>query len=50
MRIVLVAAAALAATPFSAQPASFRLEGTTIQQIHSAFRDPLLTCRALVEA
>ena len=49
MRIGVVVAAALAATRLSAQPASFRVEETTIAQIQSAFRDGSLTCRALVE-
>src|SRR5213595_824104 len=31
------------------QPPAFRLEETTIAQIHAAFRDGSLTCRALVE-
>jgi len=30
-------------------PASFRLEETTIAQIHAAFRDGSLTCRSLVD-
>jgi Asp-tRNA(Asn)/Glu-tRNA(Gln) amidotransferase A subunit family amidase len=50
MRIVFVAAAAIAATQLSAQqPSSFRIEETTIAQIQSAFRDGSLTCRSLVE-
>ena len=50
MRIALVAAAVLAAAMLSAQPpAPFQLEETTIAQIHAAFRDGSLTCRALVE-
>src|SRR5437667_11786783 len=47
---LIVAAASLAAATLSAQrPTSFRLEETTIAQIHSAFRDRSLTCRSLVE-
>jgi Asp-tRNA(Asn)/Glu-tRNA(Gln) amidotransferase A subunit family amidase len=49
MRIVIAAAAFLAATQLSAQPSSFRVEETTIAQIQSAFRDGSLTCRGLVE-
>ena len=49
MRIVFVAAAALAATQLSSQPSSFRIEETTIAQIQAAFRDGSLTCRSLVE-
>jgi Asp-tRNA(Asn)/Glu-tRNA(Gln) amidotransferase A subunit family amidase len=50
MRIAFVAAAGLAAAALSAQPrAPFRLEETTIAQIHAAFRDGSLTCRSLVE-
>ena len=44
-------AGALAATVIHAQaPApAFRIEEATIAQIHAAFRDGSLTCRALVE-
>ena len=49
MRIVVAAAAFLAATQLSAQPVSFRVEETTIAQIQAAFRDGSLTCRSLVE-
>src|SRR6476659_7742298 len=31
------------------QPAPFRLDETTIAQVHAAFRDGSLTCRSLVE-
>jgi len=45
--IVCVAAALLV---LSAQaPASFRIEESTVAQIHAAFRDGTLTCRSLVE-
>jgi amidase len=43
-----VAAALIVASP-AAQTPAFRLEETTIAQIHAAFRDGSLTCRALVE-
>ena len=49
MHIAVAAAVALAVAPLSAQPASFRVEETTIAQIQSAFRDGSLTCRSLVE-
>src|SRR4051812_3946801 len=49
MRIAVIAAAAVAVTQLSAQPAPFRVEETTIAQIQSAFRDGSLTCRSLVE-
>jgi amidase len=45
-----LAAALLAASTLSAQPpARFQLDETTIAQIHAAFRDGSLTCRALVD-
>jgi amidase len=46
-RAALVAALVIAAP--AAQAPAFRLEETTIAQIHAAFRDGSLTCRALVE-
>jgi Asp-tRNA(Asn)/Glu-tRNA(Gln) amidotransferase A subunit family amidase len=50
MRTALLAAAAISAAALSAQPpAAFRLEETTIDQIHAAMRGGALTCRALVE-
>jgi amidase len=42
-------AGALAATVIHAQAPAFRIEEATIAQIHAAFRDGSLTCRALVE-
>ncbi len=42
-------AALVFVTPSAQAPAPFRLEETTIAQIHSAFRDGSLTCRGLVE-
>jgi amidase len=49
MRMPLVVIAVALAT-LAAQPATpFRLEETTIAQIHAAFRDGSLTCRSLVE-
>jgi len=45
-----LAAAVLAAATLSAQtPSPFRLEETTIAQIHAAFRGGSVTCRSLVE-
>ena len=50
MRNVFIAAAVVAAATLSAQgPTPFRLEETTIQLIHAAFRARSLTCRSLVE-
>src|SRR4051812_41843273 len=46
--LVVSTAACIIAT-LSAQPAPFRLQETTIAQIHAAFRDRSLTCRSLVE-
>jgi len=48
-KLLMVIVAALIITTLSAQPAPFRLQETTIAQIHAAFRDGSLTCRALVE-
>jgi len=48
-KLALAAAIAAAATLSAQQPAQFRLEETTIAQIHAAFRDGSLTCRALVD-
>ncbi len=51
LRIVFPAclAAFLFVTPSAQAPAPFRLEETTIQQIHTALGDGSLTCRSLVE-
>jgi Asp-tRNA(Asn)/Glu-tRNA(Gln) amidotransferase A subunit family amidase len=48
-KLVILAAAALAPALSSQQPSPFRLEETTIAQIHAAFRSGSLTCRALVD-
>ena len=54
MRIAVLAAilsaAAVQAQPPAAVPAPFRVEETTIAQIHDAMRSGRLTCRALVDA
>src|SRR5207249_10733264 len=47
-RTTILAALAIA-LPAAQTPPAFRLEETTIAQIHAAFRDGSLTCRALVE-
>src|SRR5262249_2457168 len=45
-----IAAALIIAAPAAQAPTpAFRLEETTIAQIHAAFRDGSVTCRALVE-
>src|SRR5262245_11376001 len=51
--LVTIAAAWLVWLPAAAQaptPAAFRVEETTIAQIHEAMRAGRLTCRALVDA
>jgi len=48
--LVVIPAAIIVATLRAQTPAQFRLEETTIAQIHAAFRDGSLTCRSLVEA
>src|SRR5512135_1387463 len=50
MRVRLLIAAALAVPgPLPAQDAPFRVEETTIAQVHEAFRAGILTCHALVD-
>src|SRR5438045_4263480 len=50
MRKLLVFFPAFFLATLAAQPrAPFRLDETTIAQIHAAFRDRSLTCRSLVE-
>jgi amidase len=50
LRASLLLAAAPNATPLLAQRAAFRVEETTIAQVHAAFRARTLTCHALVQS
>lgn len=47
--LALLVSASAGTAPSSAQPAPFRVEETTIAEIHAAFRSGALSCRALVD-
>ncbi|MES3034625.1 MAG: amidase family protein [Gemmatimonadota bacterium] len=47
---VIVAGAALGTTVAAQRPAPFRIDETTIAEVHAAFRARRLTCHALVQA